>query len=637
MPGPLAAVLIGAAAQGGAAIVGNVFGQAVASVTNPIMMYSKYEANQIAQSGMPELSWCVQAYLGNRINEDALGFAFNVANLPLFGKKDNQFQKFSGEVINQYIESLLPKMSLEQLLYCYYSGIITKDDWNKLASKFRVKGDNLRPLMDVTYAKFDLGIIINNYNRGSWDKNETISRIRKFTGCYEEHAVDILDNSRFLPPPGDLLRFAVRDVYDKDAIARLGLDQEYDLIKDIIPWAKAQGIGEATIHDGHDKPITRDILKDYWLAHWQLMSPTQGYEALHMLRPSRMGRYASIVPDLKPFDFGELNYLLKANDYVPEQRKWLAAISYGHFQKRDLRNIYNEDLISDDELKEQLLDTGLIPDDANVLAQWYKETKDKKKKDDKLKEAKQKYGKVYSELLKAYEIGSISRAEAIERGIYYIPDEELVTGDINAIDIRINSTRVKYFVKMVKDEFFLGLYTPQEAYVQLVAGGLTDLRSNQYVILWQRQLSRPRRLASVNTVVDWLKRGIIGFDDARSRLNNLGLSNADTLLYLESANMDIQKAIQVENNKRAKSDKQKAQEAERLMRQARQQKKTLITELKSYSGIAQMGKWLLLGEITLLEVIERMRFMEVPEADIDRYLTEWGFDRNGQLNRIPPS
>ena len=50
-----------------------------------------------------------------------------------------------------------------------------------------------------------------------------------------------------------------------------------------------------------------------------------------------------------------------------------------------------------------------------------------------------------------------------------------------------------------------------------------------------------------------------------------------------------------------------------------------------------MGKWLLLGEITLFEVIERMRFMEVPEADIDRYLTEWGFDRNGQLNRIPPS
>lgn len=605
-------------------MLGNRLNDIVSTAVNPLMLYPKHAMQYQLQTSMPGIDVGVQAYVNGTLDKKTFDFLCAVNNQPVSAEGSNNHQKLSVKVHNHYINSLLPRLNLEQLIYCQISGIITDEQFKNWSARFKVVDGQLQPLVDMIYSKFDMGIILSNYYRGTWKKPETAKRIQRLVGCNNGHANRIIENSAYLPPPSDLIRMSVRDAFTNNVKLREELDEEYDEQKDIIPWAKAQGIlTDAEIMTDEGKK-TLDVLRMYWRSHWQLMSPTQGYEGLHRLRnEDRVKRYP-LVKDLEPFTFPKLEQLLKMSDYLPSQRKVLAAISYKIIGRVDLRRLYNDEVIDIKEVKEQVLDQGYNEEDAKLLTKWTEKQKEDKDKKEKERKDKEKFGKITEETYKGYNIGAYSRQEAYNGLIAYGVDTDIASWRLNAIDFAINRKRVETLIQMIKGEFFLGLYDGLQAYAELVQGGLTDIRANQYVIRWQRQLSRPRRLVSINTIIDWLKRGLISFIDSKKRLVNLGLSNEDTLLYVEMAKMDIQKAINLEEAKRAKTQQQLADEAKRLEKEARAAKKSSISDLKAYSSISQIGKWIQSGLLDINDAIERMRFMEVPETDIQRYLTEWG-------------
>ena len=170
---------------------------------------------------------------------------------------------------------------------------------------------------------------------------------------------------------------------------------------------------------------------------------------------------------------------------------------------------------------------------------------------------------------------------------------------------------------------FLGLYTGQEAYEQLTFGGVEGYRASQYVIQWQRELDRPRRVASTNTIMEWLTDGLINFQDASNRLNKLGFSNADTLLYLQSAKMDIDKKILMEQIAQQRTENQRIKETERLFRQQVSDQKASQAQLRTYSSIPTMKRWYINDLLDWPSVFDRLQFLEVPLSDINRYKEEW--------------
>ena len=154
-------------------------------------------------------------------------------------------------------------------------------------------------------------------------------------------------------------------------------------------------------------------------------------------------------------------------------------------------------------------------------------------------------------------------------------------------------------------------------------GGLQDVRANQYVIRWQRQLSRPRRMAGINTILDWVKRGLMSFIDAKSRLEKLGVSNADTILYLESAQQDIEKKIQLEQTNLARTEKQQQAEVATLFRRMQAEAKAAQAQLRTYSSPAIMKRWFRQGMIDWRTVEDRLAFLGIPPQDIERYRKEF--------------
>lgn len=117
-----------------------------------------------------------------------------------------------------------------------------------------------------------------------------------------------------IPPISDMIRFAVREVYDPAQRASLGLDADY-------PVAFT---AEAELH-GMDEERARQ----YWAAHWRLPSAQQGYQMLWRGEISK----------------AQLDGLLKALDYPQRWRGPLANIARHPLGRIDLRRMYAAGLL----------------------------------------------------------------------------------------------------------------------------------------------------------------------------------------------------------------------------------------------------------------------------------------------------
>ena len=601
----------------------DIYSGITGSYIDPLILPVKYINNKKFLSQHPSPVDVLWAYNSFFVDEHNFSTLMAEHNLAYKTKSNDPAIKVSEYLWEAALSKDIPRLTHEELIYAWYTQKDNRKDIDNILKNYGFVSKQRDIMEKIRSPKFDFNPIVQMYYRGYLSKTGAILGLQRLFGCHENDSEKILKTTQFIPPPSDLLRFSVRDVFTNNVDLQKELDSEYDEIASIVPWAKAQGILEKTELAGLPDDAMRDVLKMYWRAHWGLISPTQGYEGFHRLRKDRLNRFTNLIPDIKEFGWTELNQLLKMSDYLPSQRKVLAAISSKQLGRIDLRRLYNDGVMAKDELTEQFKDLGYVDADVKMLVDWSEKQKTDKEKKEKEKKDAKRYGKFIASIYTSYETGSISRQEALQFLLSYDVEDVEAVANLNAIDIRINNKRVQYLIKMIKDEFFLGLYKPLIAYEELTQGGVDSIRANNYVILWQRQLSRPRRMVSINTIIDWLKRGLLSFEDAKNRLHNLGLKDEDTLLYLEMSRMDIQKQINLEQAKQAKTEQQRADEAKRLEKEARANKKSAIADLKSYSPISKIGKWIVEGLMSIEEAILRMQFMEVPQADIERYLIEW--------------
>jgi hypothetical protein len=599
--------------------ISSVAGGAIDAATRAIAYESMAKWPHI----LPSPADLTEAYFSGMISEHNYSVLLRQNGISWKGNPPDDFAKTGDFAWQNVIASKMPRISLDQLFYLYYSGQITQERYNELAKYFKFNSNFISEFKLLQFPKFDLGTIMNLHFRGFVNDDNVRKAIRKFYGCSEIDADSIVKTQQYIPPPSDLLRYVVKDVFDENQIEILGLADEFDTVSGALPWAKALGIPENTVIKTPTGDKSLNVMRAEWISHWQLMAPTQGYTALHRLRPNRLFRYNQSIPGLKPFEFTQLNALLKSNDYVPEQRKWLAASSYNLLGRIDLRRVFMNGMMDEEELFQRYQDAGYAEVDAQLLTDYTVNEKDKKDKLDEEKKTKKAYAKRIQEVYASYEYGAISRNTAFNSLVTMKVEEEEANANLDAIDLRIQRKRVQSYIKMVKDEFFLGLYTGQEAYEQLIFGRVDDIRANQYVILWQRQLSRPRRVASTNVLLDWLKSGLINFEDASTRLTKLGFSNADTLLYLESAKMDIDKKIQMEQIAQQRTELQRTKEIKALFKEIQSNKRATQAQLRSYSPIPTMKRWYINDLISWPDVYERMQFLDIPLTDINKYKEEW--------------
>jgi hypothetical protein len=222
-------------------------------------------------------------------------------------------------------------------------------------------------------------------------KEAHIDEIRKL-GVSEDDIERLLYLAFSEPTPSDIVRFLVRDAYDEKAVQDNKYDEDFD---------------RKYRQDAFDRVgVSKDLAKLYWRAHWQLPSPTQGYEMLHR--------------ELITMD--QLRELLKLADYAPGYVDALIGSAYLQPGRIDLRRMWEVGSITDRaELVKRYSHLGYNAADSELLADFSIRVSERTAQN----AAERKRSPIAREIVRSFVQGTMSRELATQAltGIGFTPED----------------------------------------------------------------------------------------------------------------------------------------------------------------------------------------------------------------------
>lgn len=339
------------------------------------------------------------------------------------------------------------------------------------------------------------GELLDLVNRGDVDEGRARRALRD-AGVREEWVDELLRLRFHLAPPTDLVRFAVREAYTPEIVQRFRLDE--DLPARFVTEAARLGIDP-------------ELARLYWRAHWDLPSPTQGFEMFHR----------AII------DRATLQLLLRALDVMPFWRDRLIELAYRVPGRIDLRRMFRFDVIDRGRLVRGYLDLGYSPEVAAELARFAQREKLEPERD-----------LTKSELVGLYEESALERAPAVEalRGLGY--DEREAGLILGLADARRARRLRAQLIRVVRGRYLRRALEEDEARRRLTAAGVPAPEQEQNLELWrlEREQEEPesvRHVSEAQMRAAW-RRGQVSESRYRAHLQalRLPLDEQDILVQL---------------------------------------------------------------------------------------------------------
>lgn len=452
--------------------------------------------------------------------------------------------------------------------------------------------------------------IINWFYRG-FIGQETTNFLLRRNGISDANLQTLMRRAgEQIPGPSDLIRFAVREAFTPQIVQQYGYMNEIPTA--ILPWMKANGYGGDI---GINKPAGTDVNGNvdpersatwsdmYWWSHWELPSPSQGYEMLHRFYPnSPYGPSPESNPDTR-FTSDDLSTLLRTLDYPTYWRKKLEALSYRVLTRVDVRRMYILGVLNDSGVYHAYRQQGYNDTDANKLLAF-----SKKQKEDTNRKKVQAWDK--TTIVNYYKSGTITPDNARQLLSQLGFEQSAVDMILQKADYDLKVETVNEVIKLAKRSYYMGQINDDQLTRLLVDSGLPMDRINEYAKRWKLQREYRHKDNSTGEITKGYKAGIIEESEMVSRLYNLGYKAKEVSLisliakreFEDARNAQIMRqrtSQQKEQTKQAKTQesKQHKQETERqkeqkilqsrqtekLKEQVRQQKETMEKLLAPYS------------------------------------------------------
>jgi hypothetical protein len=176
---------------------------------------------------------------------------------------------------------------------------------------------------------------VTAYRRGVIDEQTLNERLQTLRVDAFERSI-LMKITEYFPTPADLVTFAVREVYSPDIVERFG--QKQDLPDKFIEEAAKAG-------------LNAEQATNYWAAHWDLPSISQGFEMFHR----------GVIEEK------DLDTLLRALDVMPFWRESLKKIAYNPLTRVDVRRMYSVGVIDREGVKRSYLDIGYDEEKAELM------------------------------------------------------------------------------------------------------------------------------------------------------------------------------------------------------------------------------------------------------------------------------
>lgn len=222
-----------------------------------------------------------------------------------------------------------------ELLRAYHREAIDGQQFIDLLGRAGYDKESRDILAEQSYEPLPPEVLLTAMHRGLL-KPDDVQRRMQMLGYTSDNSKHIMATSYLLPSPADLIRFGVREVYTPEIRKKFGQDEDFPETMAV----EAARLG-----------FSRKTTMEFWAAHWDLPSPTQGFDMFHRGIISR----------------DELKMLLRALDVMPWWRDKLLGISYRLIPRRSLPRLIKQKLITLPDLVERFGALGYSPKNSLMM------------------------------------------------------------------------------------------------------------------------------------------------------------------------------------------------------------------------------------------------------------------------------
>ena len=506
--------------------------------------------------------------------------------------------------------------SVSDATEAYLRGTITREVWE---CWLRANGQCVAPYERVMWARRSR--ITPDQAAELWQQQrlseEELQDILRFHAIMDRRDVaNYKEMQRRIPPPSDMVRFGMREVFDGETASKWGYDEELDESPAYLAWMERLGYGWYDPPPGDTRSGLTSWAQAYWRAGWEVFSPTQGYIALQRFRPNRLSRYNKDVPTLKPFGLDEARALLKVKDYPRPVRDWLIASSYRLPGQIDLRRMWQYGIIDDiGELAERYRDLGYAEVDAKEKARLTDEQVRRTNKAPLLALGR-------SKILEARRVGAITEPDALA----LLKELGLSDGEaqqaLSILQLELQVDLVRRSVASARARFLRGFWSRSEARSGLQRIGVVSDRVDQLLALWQLELDDRRRYLSAGQILAAYVDRLASASDTEVYLGNLGYEGYEIGTLMLQSNLKQLDKLEKAVEKGARREKQRRQELLRIQREAERLIERARAALARHSSPAYLTRWLRSGRIAPDDALRRLQVLGWPLEDAQRHVDE---------------
>lgn len=361
------------------------------------------------------------------------------------------------EYIQQQAYARMPisPLTIEQTIGAFFKGLLSIDEVRNEALKRGIAPSKVDALIEAARPLPSPGAIQEAFLRGFISESEHDRLLRQHG--YTDSDIALFKSLYFIiPTPSDLIRMAVREVFSPAVAEKFGQFEDFPEV--FAQWARKIGISE-------------EWAKNYWAAHWDLPSATQGFEMLHR----------------RIINEDELKMLLRALDVMPFWREKLIQLSYNPYTRVDLRRMYSLGILSEEDVYNAYLDLGYDPEKARNLTEFtirHYAPEEETTLDEYRRAALSLYQKAYK-----LDIITLDDLRNYILNLGYHPDDAELILSITVAEKEITERREELpplrgrIRDMTLDAFKRGIFTRAETEATLSAIGYSDDEITWLVIL----------------------------------------------------------------------------------------------------------------------------------------------------------
>jgi len=403
---------------------------------------------------------------------------------------------YTEEQINILLYILRPLLSPDELARLLVRGEISKEEYRKTMASQGFTEQQSDQLFSLYRSLLGVGECRELLLRGEIPEKEHDTRLKQL-GFNETDIAQLKKLYFYIPSPGDLVRMAVREAWTEKTVQMFGYDEDFP--EEFAKWSEKQG-------------MSRDWAKRYWRAHWELPSPTMGYEMLHR----------EIITE------EELDTLLKTADYPEFWRKKMMKLSYSPYTRVDVRRMYQTGILTRDEVFQAYKDIGYDDERAENLTKFTVAGASQSEKD-----------LTKSELLRGYKYKILSAEETKENLIKmgYDPDEAEYY--IALQDYQEEKERKEDLINRTKTEFTKGIISRNEVYKRLGEANLQAKEIEYYLSIWNVSRETKPRQPSLTDLKAMFKARVINESTFREEVSNMGYSDRYVDWYVKVLNLGV--------------------------------------------------------------------------------------------------